>query len=392
MSDTESPAAPQPVLGAIVLFSAALVALGLANSRFGTLYNKFWHAAYSLPGGLVVTGQEVVDKGLMALFFLAVGLELKRELVHGALRHPKAMALPLIAALGGMVTPAFVYYSLNSADPGLRGWAIPMSTDIAFAIGALAILGRRVPRNLMLFLLALAVVDDLGAILVIAFYYTRTLSTGPLLISFGILISLILLNRRQVQSLFPYLGMGTLLWLALGYAGISAPLAGVLVAAAIPASAPASSSPVTSARRLEQWLASPVTFGVMPLFAFANAGLVFSGQAIGAQRTIAAGIFFGLLLGKFFGIAGAAWLALRWRLAHLPSGVSYRHILGVAWLGGIGFTMALFLDTLAFGPGAERMAGKLGILIASPLSAAIGTAWLYWCPPKTASAARPPTL
>ena len=381
MSDPESLTTARPIKGALLLLTSALVALALANSPEAPLYNEFWRTGYTLPGGLVVTAQAAVDKGLMAFFFLAVGLELKRELIHGALRHPKAMALPLLSAVGGMAAPALLYYSLNHTGAALRGWAIPMSTDIAFAMGALALLGRRVPRNLMIFLLALAIVDDLGAILVIALYYSRALRLIPLLAALGLFAVLVFLNRRQVRGFGPYLALGALLWLALGLAGVDAPLAGVLVAASIPASGPARSPAAPalgSAKRLERWLATPITFGVMPLFAFANAGLAFSAQTLTAKAAITAGVFLGLLFGKFLGIAGVAWLALRLRLAHLPSGVNYRHVLGVAWLGGIGFTMALFINTLAFAQGADRIAGKLGILAASPLAAALGVAWLFW--------------
>lgn len=394
-SNPEGPTTARPVLGALVLLAAAILALALANSPLGHQYAEFWRTTYLLPGGFAVTAQAAVDKGLMTLFFLAVGLELKREITHGALRHPKAMALPLISALGGMVVPALLYISMNHGGQALRGWAVPMSTDIAFAVGALALLGRRAPRNLMIFLLALAIVDDLGAILVIALYYSRTPRLIPLLAALGLFGALVFLNRRQVRGLGPFLGLGALLWLALGLAGVDAPLAGVLVAASIPASGPArqpGAPPFVLARRLERWLARPITFGVLPLFALANAGLAVSAQAMTAKTAITVGVFLGLLFGKFLGIAGAAWLALRLRLAHLPTGVGYRHILGVAWLGGIGFTMALFLNTLAFASGADRVAGKLGILVASPLAAALGAAWLFWGPsarsplPKTPGA------
>ncbi len=388
MSDVEGLTAARPVRAALVLLGAAILALVLANSSFGPQYTEFWRTVYLLPGGVAVTAQAVVDKGLMTFFFLAVGLELKRELTHGALRHPKAMALPFVSAVGGMVAPALLYYSVNHGGHAVQGWAIPMSTDIAFAVGALALLGRRVPRNLMIFLLALAIVDDLGAILIIAFYYTRTPRLIPLLAALGLVGALVFLNRRQVRGLGPFLALGTLLWLALGLAGVDPPLAGVLVAASIPASGPARQSgapPFVLAKRLERWLAPPITFGIMPLFALANAGLAISIQALTAKAAITVGIFLGLLFGKFLGIAGAAWLALRVRLARLPTGVSYRHILGVAWLGGIGFTMALFLNTLAFASGADRVAGKVGILAASPLAAALGAIWLFWSPPERLS-------
>ena len=370
----------RPVVGALVLLLSALLALAFANSAYSPFYIHFWRTDHVLPGGLVVTAQAVVDKGLMTLFFLAVGLELKRELTYGALRHPKVMALPLLSAVGGMVAPALLYYSLNQGGQTLRGWGIPMSTDIAFAVGALALLGGRVPRNLMIFMLALAIVDDLGAILVIAIYYSHQARIEPLMVALAIFAVLLFLNRCQVRGLSSYLGLGTLLWLALGLAGVDAPLAGVLVAAAIPASDPArapGSPRLTPTDRLERGLVRPVTFVLMPLFAFANAGLVFSAHDLTASTAVTAGIFLGLLFGKFIGIGAVAWLALRWRIAHLPSGVTYYHVLGVAWLGGIGFTMALFINALAFAPGPERIAGKLGILIASPLAAALGMAWLF---------------
>ncbi len=384
MSDAESLTTARSVQGALVLLAAAILALVFANSSLGPQYAAFWRTTYLLPGGVAVTAQAVVDKGLMTFFFLAVGLELKRELTHGALRHPKAMALPLVSAVGGMVAPALLYYGVNHSGHAVRGWAVPMSTDIAFAVGALALLGRRVPRNLMIFLLALAIVDDLGAILVIALYYSRTPRFIPLLAALGLVGALVFLNRRQVRGFGPFLGLGALLWMVLGLAGVDAPLAGVLVAACIPASGPARQSgapPFVLAKRLERWLARPISLGIMPLFALANAGLTVSAQALTAKAAITLGVFLGLLFGKFLGIAGAAWLALRLRLAHLPTGVGYRHILGVAWLGGIGFTMALFLNALAFASGADRVAGKLGILVASPLAAVLGAAWLFWSPP-----------
>lgn len=367
------------LVGAIVLFCAAVIALVSANSSIGPLYHHFWRLIHVLPFGLTVTAQAFVDKGLMAFFFLAVGLELKRELTHGALRHPRAMALPLIAAVGGMILPALIYHATNPDGPAVTGWGVPMSTDVAFAAGALVMLGRRAPRNLMIFLLALAIVDDVGAIVIIAFYYTRQLHPLALLWVFLVAVGLVALNLRRVRGLSPYLGLGAILWWALWQAGVDAPLAGVLVAATIPASEPQSSDPGprTAADRLERRLGPYVTFGVMPLFALANAGLVFSIHDFTRHISIVLGVLLGLVLGKFVGVGGASWLALRFRLVRLPTDVTFPHILGAAWLSGIGFTMALFINTLAFALGPERAAGKLAVLIASPLAGALGVVWLW---------------
>ncbi|MHB8255187.1 MAG: Na+/H+ antiporter NhaA [Acidiferrobacter sp.] len=379
MSSTDDLKAPRPLAGALTLLLSALAALLVANSRYGPLYHRFWRAAYTLPLGLTLTAQSVVDNGLMTLFFLAVGLELKRELVHGALRHPRTMALPLVAALGGMALPALFYSLLNHSGSAAVGWGIPMSTDIAFAVGALVLLGRRVPRNLMVFLLALAIVDDLGAILVIALYYTRHLHPEALLWALAVLGALVSLNRVRVRGLLPYLLLGVLLWWTLWRAGIDAPLSGALVAATIPINRPptASEQPQTAVDHLERRLAPYVTFGVMPLFALANAGLVFAAHTATARVSVFLGILLGLVLGKFLGVGGASWLALRLRLARLPTGVAFRHILGAAWLSGIGFTMALFINTLAFAAGPEQSAAKLAILVASPFAAILGIVWLW---------------
>lgn len=380
MSFTATMKASRPVVGALVLLFSGLAALLVANSRYGALYYHLRQTPHVLLFGLTVTIQAVVDNGLMTFFFLAVGLELKRELTHGALRHPRAMALPLVAALGGMVLPAIFYHALNRDGIAATGWGVPMSTDIAFATGALALLGRRIPRNLMIFLLALAIVDDLGAILVIAFYYTRDLRLQALGWALGVFAALLLLNRQRVRGLSPYLALGALLWWALWRAGIDAPLAGVLVAATIPASRPSSvpqGRPWTAADRLERRLGPYIMFGVMPLFALTNAGLVLSVQDVSARVPVFLGVLLGLVLGKFLGVGGTSWLALRLKLVHLPTGVAFRHILGAAWLSGIGFTMALFINALAFSSGAERVAGQLGVLVASPLAAIIGIVWLW---------------
>lgn len=380
MSTTDDVRGGRRLAGAFVLFLSALVAVIAANSSYASAYHQLWRQGYRLPGGLLLNAQVVVNKGFMTFFFLAVGLELKRELTHGALRHPRAMALPLFAALGGMILPALVYCVLNSAGPAAGGWGVPMSTDVAFAAGALVLLGRRAPRNLLLFLLALAIVDDVGAILVIALHYTQHLRPQALLWGVFIVMALVVLNRRGTRGVYPYVALGALLWGALWRAGIDAPLAGVLIAAAIPASRPAlipGTRPWTAADRLERRLLPYVTFGVLPLFALGNSDLVLAVHDVTARVPVLLGIFLGLLFGKFCGVAGVAWLVLRLRLADLPTGVTFRHLLGAAWLSGIGFTMALFINTLAFPDGPDRAAGKLAILLASLCAALVGLVWLW---------------
>ncbi len=376
-----------PLMGALLLFSSALVALIVANSRYGSAYHDFWRTPHPLAPHLALTFQAVVDKGLMTLFFLVIGLELKREVTHGALRHPRAMILPLLAAMGGMLLPALIYHALNRHGMAAHGWGIPMSTDVAFAAAALAVLGRRVPRNLLIFVLALAIVDDVGAILVIAFYYNQGIEPLPLVGALAVFAALLALARRPRRWVWPHLVLGGALWAALWGAGIDPPLAGVLVAVALPAFRPdAAADHVPLAHRLERRLAPYVTYGVLPLFALANAGLPLAVHDLTAHGRILLGVLLGLLLGKFCGVGGVSWLAANLRLGELPSGVAPRHLGGAAWLSGIGFTMALFINALAFPPGPERAAGKLAILVASPLAFMLGTAWLVMAHRRAARA------
>lgn len=370
-----------PLAGAIVLLVSALAALAAANSPYGGAYHAFWRGPHPLPAGLSFTAQEAVDQGLMTLFFLVVGLELKHEITHGALRRPRAMILPLLAALGGMLLPALVYYALNPRGLAVRGWGVPMSTDIAFAVAALAALGHRVPRNLLIFVLALAIIDDIGAILVIAVYYSRGLHPLALAGAALAFAALVAANRRSAPRLGPTVVLGAALWVSLWSAGIDPPLAGVLIAAALPGGSAAGPPPE---RHLERRLTPPVRFGVLPLFALANAGLPVSVHGLGAHGRVFLGVLVGLLLGKFVGVGGVSWLALRLRLARLPSGVTLRHVWGAAWLGGIGFTMALLVNALAFPPGPDRAAGKLAILVTSPCAFVLGTIWLLAVFRKTA--------
>lgn len=424
--------------GGIVLMATSLVALAITAWLGGEAVHHFWEQrlAVAAPGfSLSLTGHHWVNDGLMALFFLLVGLELKREVLVGELSSLKDAILPVAAALGGMVVPALVYAAFNAGTAGAAGWGIPMATDIAFAIGILVLLAWRIPRNLVIFLTALAIADDLGAVLVIALFYTRELDAGFLVAAAALFAALALFNRAGIRHPLPYGIVGVALWYAVLSSGIHATLAGILLAMCIPArgawtpgqfeervggllqafredrrnlatpddplrnelmatmsgaierSAAAMQSPL---QRMEHALTPWVTFLVIPVFALANAGIdlraVEWASALSQRVTI--GIIAGLVLGKFTGIALFGWVAVRLGLARLPAGVGWRHFLGAAWLGGIGFTMSIFIAQLAFSDAALVEQAKLGILLASAASAAIGVAWLLWASHGAADVAR----
>ena len=350
--------------GGFALIGAAALALIVANSPFADSYHAL-KAAHLGPLSLL----HWVNDGAMALFFLFVGLEIKRELIEGQLSTPHRRRLPGAAALAGMAVPALIYVAINCGDPAaLRGWAIPAATDIAFALGVLALLGKRVPVSLKLFLTAVAVLDDLGAILIIAIFYTADLNLPALagaLAGLGILAAC---NRLKVTALWPYLLVGAGIWAAVLQSGIHATLAGVAVAMTVPMTKPL--------ERLEHALQPWIAFAVVPLFGFLNAGVSFAGVspeiAVGG---VPLGIGLGLFVGKQVGIFGACRLMVASGLAHLPHGASWRQLYGVALLCGIGFTMSLFIGGLAFGEGSAREdAVKIGVFAGSLLSALAG--WL----------------
>jgi NhaA family Na+:H+ antiporter len=322
-----------------------------------------------------------VNDGLMALFFLTVGLEIKREVIEGELSDLSKAALPVIAAIGGMAAPALVYTLINYDNPqAMRGWAVPTATDIAFALGVLSLLGKRVPISLKMFLLTLAIVDDLGAIVIIAIFYTTELSTLSLSVAAGALVVLFILNRRGVLSLTPYLLVGLVMWIAVLKSGVHATLAGVLLAFFIPLRTPEGSDD-TLAERLEHDLHGSVVYVILPLFAFMNTGVSLAGLSISSiLEPIPLGIAAGLFIGKQLGIFGACWLAIKLKLAQLPTGVGFGELYGVAILGGIGFTMSLFISSLAFQPEGETLVtnDRLGILVGSILSAIVGYFLLKW--------------
>ncbi len=398
--------------GGVLLFGAALVAFLLSNSPSAQAYFDLRDVYIKLQVGDWVLKKSLlhfVNDFLMAFFFLLVGLELKRELLQGELKNPRQAGLAVAAALGGMATPALIYTVFNFGGVGATGWGVPMATDIAFALGVLSLLGKRVPLPLKVFLTALAIVDDLGAVLVIALFYTSNLNLGALLIALLVFGFALLLGALRVRSLTAYMLVGLVLWYFVLLSGVHATIAGVLLAFAVPIGrsrplpahnegtvadpellevrlekiedeARTAQSPL---HRLEHILHPYVAYIIMPIFAFFNAGVALNGTQMGV---VALGIFLGLLLGKPIGILLFSFLAVRLGLAQLPAGASWRAVAGVSVVAGIGFTMALFIAGLAFAPILLDEA-KLGILAASVTAALLGTVLLWRSGGSTASEA-----
>jgi NhaA family Na+:H+ antiporter len=351
----------------ILLLAMTALALLLANSPLGAAY---FGALHAYVGGLSIL--HWINDGLMALFFLLVGLEIKRELTGGELSTWSRRALPGLAALGGMVAPAAFYIVFNRHAPDvLHGWAIPTATDIAFSLGVLALLGSRAPTSLKIFLTALAIIDDLFAVLIIALFYGNGLSLMFLGLAAVTTLALALLSRRRVGALWPYLLLGAALWFFVLKSGIHATIAGVILAFVMPSQ----TSPATPSARLEHGLHKWVAFGIVPLFAFANAGVALAGMGLDTLvQPITLGVAAGLFLGKQAGVLGAVWLGVRFGLGKLPPNTSWLSLYGVSLLCGIGFTISLFISALAF-PGSDAQdAAKLGVLVGSLVSGVGG--WL----------------
>jgi NhaA family Na+:H+ antiporter len=405
----------------ILLFGFTVLALAWANSAWARSYDELWHTEVSIGIGSYAISRSLlhwINDGLMALFFFVVGLEIKREMLIGELASLRKALLPVAAALGGMLVPALIYVVLNRGTERVAGWGIPVATDIAFSLGVLALLGKRIPIQLKVFLTAFAIVDDIGAVIVIAFFYASGIVWGHLLFAAIVLLLLLAVNWMGVRHPLVYAFLGLLLWIAFLDSGIHATVAGVLIAMTIPARSsldrrgflekaydilrqleradktedPATTeqSPQASVRALAELaeeVESPtqrfehafhpwVTFFIVPLFALSNAGVTFE-QGLDALVTnpAALGVFLGLVLGKQLGITLFSWTAVKIRIASLPTAVTWRHIYGVGWLGGIGFTMSLFIASLAFGPSLLLDASKLGIYAASIVSG-IGGLWI----------------
>lgn len=366
--------------GGIVLMFAAAFALALDNSPISWLYDALLGTPVVIKIGAFEINKPLllwINDGLMAIFFFLVGLEIKREIVEGRLSSWQRASLPIMAAIGGMLVPALIYIAFNSGDPeALKGWAIPAATDIAFALGVLALLGSRVPVALKVFLLALAIIDDLGAIIIIALFYTSELSVSVLAIAAVGMAVLGYLNYRGITSVGPYLVTGLIIWVCVLKSGVHATLAGVIIALFIPIRAENEDghSPL---KQIEHGLAPWVAFGVMPVFAFANAGVSLYGLSMSDLIAgIPLGIAAGLFIGKQVGILSFVWVGVKLGIARLPDGVSWMQIYGVALLAGIGFTMSLFIGTLAFADPAHAAAVRIGVLAGSILSGILGYAVL----------------
>ncbi|NIG76942.1 Na+/H+ antiporter NhaA [Klebsiella sp. Ap-873] len=376
--------------GGIFLIVAAALAMLLANMNATSAgYEAFLATPVEVRIGPLDISKNLllwVNDALMAIFFLMIGLEVKREMVIGSLADRRQASFPVIAALGGMVVPALLYLVFNYADPVTReGWAIPAATDIAFALGILALLGNRVPLALKVFLMALAIIDDLGAIVIIALFYTHDLSMMSLGVAAAAIVVLALLNLFNVRRTGVYILVGVILWTAVLKSGVHATLAGVIIGFFIPLKEEKGRSP---AQDLEHVLHPWVAFLILPLFAFANAGVSLSGVTVqGLTSLLPLGIMAGLFIGKPLGISLFCWLALKFKLASLPEGTSFRDIMAVGVLCGIGFTMSIFIASLAFGDvDAELITwAKLGILLGSLLSAVVGFMMLKARLPKATS-------
>lgn len=357
----------------ILLILSTILAFSLANSRWYEHYHHLLELPLPINVGFINLDFNLemwINDGLMAIFFLLVGLEIKRELVVGELSTIKKASLPISGAIGGMLVPALFYSLFNYGNPSQSGWGIPMATDIAFAIGILSLAGNKIPVSLKVFLTALAVVDDLGAILVIAIFYTQSLQMGFLTVALAILGLMFLLNYFDVNVMAIYLILGVIVWYCIFQSGIHATISGVLVAFTIPFKKRLEKSIL---HKLEHIIVNPVNFIIIPLFAFANTGIHLTGSIFDiVQSDIFKGIGLGLFLGKPIGILGASILSVRAGLSSLPVDIKARHLLGAGFLGGIGFTMSIFISMLAFKNPEFIDVAKVSVLITSTLAGIIG--------------------
>ncbi|HEU5121763.1 MAG TPA: Na+/H+ antiporter NhaA, partial [Candidatus Saccharimonadales bacterium] len=370
------------------LLAAAVAALVIANTRWHGAFEAFWqqHLYIGIGNfGLSETLRHWVDEGLMSIFFLVIGLEVKREIVRGELRTLRAASLPIMAGVGGMVLSILIYMAFNVGQPGLIGWGIPMTTDTALALGVLALVSRRVPATLKIFLLAVMVVDDVTAITAIAVFYNHNVDVVPLLFAAGVVGTMLLLQWIRLIRLSTFIVLGVLLWLAVHESGVHASIAGAIMGLAAPiVPRHRKITKKAIAERLERSLIPVTTFIIIPLFALANAGVVLSGDAFAAPESlhIAAGVIAGLLIGKSLGILFGSWVIVKLGITALPEGTNWRHITGVSLLAGIGFTLSIFIAELAFSGTEYIDAAKVAILAASLMSAALGLFVLRFLPKR----------
>jgi NhaA family Na+:H+ antiporter len=364
--------------GGILLLACAFFSIAMSNSSFGERYMHFWHTSFQVIISDTVFSKSIeffINDGLMSIFFLLVGIEIKRELTEGELSTRQKATLPLAAAFGGMIIPAFIFYFFNQGTVAAAGWGIPMATDIAFALGVLALVGKKVPLALKVFLTALAVVDDLGAIVVIGLFYSSGIQFIYAIMSLGIIVLLLFLNKLKVNYSSVYIALGFVLWFTIHRMGIHATLSGVLLAFTLPTFQKNEMPSVSS--RVAHFLHIPVNFIIMPLFALANTCIVFGGELFeGAPSTLIVGIMAGLFLGKPFGIVLFSFIAVKLKWAILPRGVDWNLLIGAGFLGGIGFTMSVFITLLAFSLPEMVNAAKITIVIASLIAGVVGFIWL----------------
>lgn len=364
-------------VGGLLLFLGVIVSLYIGNSSGNQNFASFLEQNLGFNLGSIHLTYSIstwINDGLMSIFFLLVGLEIKRELIEGELSSIKRATLPVLAAFGGMIIPALIYFLFNVGKETAAGWGIPMATDIAFALAIIAILGKNVPASLKIFLAALAIVDDLGAILVIAFFYTSQIHWEYLMMAAGAFALLLAFNYFKVKNLWFYLIPGLFLWYFVHHSGIHATIAGVLLAFTIPTNNTAIESPL---EKLEHFLTVPVNFFIMPIFALANTNITFQNEMIkGVISPLGLGIIVGLFLGKTIGITLFSWLAVKLKLANLPSAASWQHIIGIGLLAGIGFTMSIFISLLSFDNIEYVQEAKFAILCASVIAGLSGFFYL----------------
>lgn len=366
--------------GKLIVLGAALSLLVVNTSLVGG-FQHVWETSlrFGLGGfGIQLSLHDWVNEGLMAVFFLVVGFEIKKEIVHGELRKPSVAILPVIAALGGMLVPALLYAVFNAGQASVSGWGIPMATDIAFAVAVMSLLGDRVPSMLKLMLLTLAIADDIGAIIVIALFYAHGTQLLPIALALGLIAALAYGRHWLGKSMFVFLGLGCVLWVLLHLGGVHASIAGAILGLL----APVSRGHMLT-ERLERFALPLSTFVVLPIFAFANAGVPLSFAALTAAPMISLGIVSGLVVGKVTGIFLATWVIVKLGIAQLPRGITWRHILGLGMLAGIGFTVSLFIAGLAFTSDGYENAAKLSVLIGSLLSAGLASLFFLHRPARS---------
>ncbi len=368
----------RPYLPSLLLISSTIVALIVANSPLVIYYNLLIELPFTISLGDFKLSKPLllwINDGLMAVFFFILGLELKREIIEGKLSNLKDVAFPSAAALGGMFIPAFIYSAINWGDPiALKGWAIPAATDIAFALGVLALLGKRCPSSLKVFLISLAIIDDIGAILIIALFYTSNISMVSLIIAIVAILLLLCLNRLNVYKLAPYMIIGMIMWVAVLKSGVHATLSGVFLALLIPIK-PEKSTGFSPAKKLESELHGFVVLFIIPVFAFANAGVELKGLTLNnILHPITLGIIMGLVVGKQIGVFLFSWIAVKLGVARLPNDLNWTMVYGISLVCGIGFTMSLFIGSLAFEETGVNLLvdERLGILIGSLISGIAG--------------------